>query len=185
MTSRWLAVTAVSLAVIGLPHGAAAEWWPGFAPPPTGKGLDNYANDLVVYDGGLYVCGMFTQAGHTSAHYVARWDGAHWQGFIDGPDYWVWALLPNAGDLWAGGAFQHAVRLALGRETSGPVAFRIYDVMGRLVTRLEARMDGEGNARAAWNGLDAAGRRVTAGVYFVRSEDLAGAPGSMRLVRVE
>jgi hypothetical protein len=59
-------------------------------------------------------------------------------------------------------------------ELTGPagtkVAARIYSASGRLVSTLfEGRLDG-GKERLAWNGTDAAGRRVSSGVYFVRLE---------------
>ena len=58
------------------------------------------------------------------------------------------------------------VRFAL--EASGPVQIRIYDLRGRLVRGLH---DGEmpaGGHRVRWDGTDARGMPVPAGVYLVR-----------------
>ena len=44
----------------------------------------------------------------------------------------------------------------------------IYDLAGRLVRTLERRADGAGEHVLVWDGTDAAGRALTAGVYFAR-----------------
>lgn len=50
---------------------------------------------------------------------------------------------------------------------------QIYDVGGRLVRALDAQPVGNGLARAMWDGRDASGARVAAGLYVYRAE---GAP---------
>lgn len=67
-------------------------------------------------------------------------------------------------------------------ELTGPpgmnVAARIYSASGRLISTLfEGRLDG-GTERVIWNGTDAAGRRVSSGVYFVRLEAAGGVRSS-------
>jgi hypothetical protein len=44
----------------------------------------------------------------------------------------------------------------------------VYDVTGRRVRRLVAGQVPSGYHRAVWTASDEGGRRVTAGVYFVR-----------------
>ena len=50
----------------------------------------------------------------------------------------------------------------------GPVELTVHDVSGRLVRRLESGPRQRGFHAARWNGTDASGRVVPAGVYFVR-----------------
>jgi hypothetical protein len=50
----------------------------------------------------------------------------------------------------------------------GDVTVTVYDVTGRRVRRLVAGQVPSGYHRAVWTGSDEGGRRVTAGVYFVR-----------------
>ena len=71
------------------------------------------------------------------------------------------------------------VEYHLGKSAAG--SLRIFDAAGRLVQRFEVG----GNARGSitWNGRDGSGRRVPAGVYFVRLETAGGAAGR-KLVRV-
>jgi FlgD Ig-like domain/FG-GAP-like repeat/ASPIC and UnbV len=47
----------------------------------------------------------------------------------------------------------------------------VHDVAGRLVRRLRDGTVGAGTSRVVWDGRDGAGRRVAAGVYFVRVTD--------------
>ena len=51
---------------------------------------------------------------------------------------------------------------------AGPVALTVHDASGRLVRRLEGGPRPVGRHVARWNGTDASGRVVPAGVYFVR-----------------
>jgi len=67
---------------------------------------------------------------------------------------------------------------------SGPVALTVHDVSGRLVRRLEAGPRSVGRHDARWDGTDVRGRRVPAGVYFVRlSADGKVMTGRLTLVR--
>jgi hypothetical protein len=60
----------------------------------------------------------------------------------------------------------YAVAEAGGSST--PTQMEIYDVDGRLVTRLVDANLPAGTYRAEWNGCDAFGRPVAAGVYYCR-----------------
>ena len=58
------------------------------------------------------------------------------------------------------------LRFSVGERSKTSLA--IYDVEGRLVRLLADTTLEAGSYRATWNGRDAAGRSVTAGVYFCR-----------------
>ncbi len=51
---------------------------------------------------------------------------------------------------------------------AGPVELRVYGPAGRPVATLLDRRVEAGAGAALWDGTDAAGRRVAAGVYFIR-----------------
>lgn len=64
--------------------------------------------------------------------------------------------------------FSRSTRIAFTIPTKGDVRLDVYDVCGRLVSRL---VDGEtvpGRYEYDWDGLDSRGRRVANGVYFCR-----------------
>lgn len=66
---------------------------------------------------------------------------------------------------------------ALAWRGDGPVSLRVYDVAGRLVRRLvePTAVSGSGpDGVVRWDGTDAAGRPVRAGVYFVELRSAAG-----------
>jgi hypothetical protein len=54
------------------------------------------------------------------------------------------------------------------RDTAGPVEIAVYDIAGRLVRVLHRGDLGSGEQAVPWNGTDASGRPVAAGVYFFR-----------------
>jgi hypothetical protein len=60
------------------------------------------------------------------------------------------------------------IRFALARDAR--LSLRVVDVSGRAVATLADRALTAGEHSAAWDGRDARGTRVAAGVYFVRLE---------------
>jgi len=60
-----------------------------------------------------------------------------------------------------------ATMLARSREGAGG-RMLVFDARGRTVRMLDASPDGAGHARAVWDGNNRRGRRVAAGVYFIR-----------------
>lgn len=72
------------------------------------------------------------------------------------------------------------VRFAVGRSETKEVRIAVYDVTGRLVAQLVREMLEPGWREISWSGLDAQGKRVGAGVYFVRFE--AGEVGETRKI---
>ena len=84
------------------------------------------------------------------------------------------------------GANPFRERAAFRFETARPGAVRlgVYDATGRLVRTLSDSFRAAGEvAVASWDGRDAAGRPVAAGVYLVRLET-AGHVSSLRVVRL-
>jgi len=63
---------------------------------------------------------------------------------------------------------------------AGPVALTVHDVSGRLVRRLESGYRSPGRHEASWNATDDHGRRMPAGIYFLRFS--AGGQASSRRV---
>jgi hypothetical protein len=61
-----------------------------------------------------------------------------------------------------------------------PATVSLYDVRGRLVRRIAQGRYGAGYQTAEWDGLDARGRRVPAGIYFLRAES-AGQTKTLKL----
>ncbi len=82
------------------------------------------------------------------------------------------ATLPQEAVL--AGAYPNPFRLSttLGFTVSrpGPVRLQVYDALGRLVRSLVDEHRGVGAYQVVWDGRDAAGREVPAGVYLVRFE---------------
>ncbi|MDM7916623.1 MAG: S8 family serine peptidase [Candidatus Eisenbacteria bacterium] len=76
---------------------------------------------------------------------------------------------PARGLTAAPNPFRESTSLRFQAPSGGPLRLSIYDVAGRLVRRLEPPAVLEAGPREiAWDGLDQAGRRVGAGIYFVR-----------------
>jgi photosystem II stability/assembly factor-like uncharacterized protein len=63
------------------------------------------------------------------------------------------------------GRGQVTIEMAAARQV--PEHFGIYDVAGRLVSRIEPEV-ASGTARAVWEGVDLAGERVGPGIYFLK-----------------
>ncbi|MGH2570624.1 MAG: FlgD immunoglobulin-like domain containing protein, partial [bacterium] len=57
----------------------------------------------------------------------------------------------------------------LASDRSVDLAIGVYDLAGRLVRRLHDGPVGSGTTPFAWDGRDSEGRRVAAGMYFVRA----------------
>lgn len=86
-------------------------------------------------------------------------------GLEDEPAAPAFALHQNAPNPFARTA---VVRFAL--ATRSDVRISVYDVVGRLVRVLSDRSYAPGEHEVIWDGLDARGREVAAGVYFYAME---------------
>lgn len=58
--------------------GNIISWGGGSDWSSVGNGTNNGIYDLQVYNGELYACGFFNQAGGIPAQYIAKWDGTKW-----------------------------------------------------------------------------------------------------------
>jgi hypothetical protein len=77
--------------------------------------------------------------------------------------------------------FSPSTRIRFNLAGAGPVRLSVYDVAGRLVTRLLDERRRAGEHEADWDGRDARGELVAAGVYFCRLEH-AGASESRPMI---
>ena len=104
-------------------------------------------------------------------------------------------LLAVPGDGPAGGAvprlaagapnpFSRATRLTFTLAHAGPVSLRVFDVRGREVRTLVSETRGAGSHTLTWDGRDARGGGVPAGIYFVRLET-GGRALARRIVRLD
>lgn len=66
--------------------------------------------------------------------------------------------------------FNPMTKIAYRTKISGPLTMKIYSIDGRLVRTLkESEYTAAGTHEVAWNGIDNAGRHVSSGIYFVRT----------------
>jgi hypothetical protein len=66
--------------------------------------------------------------------------------------------------------FNPVTKIAYATKISGPLTMKIYSIDGRLVRTLkESEYTVAGSHEVAWNGIDNAGRHVSSGIYFVRT----------------
>jgi hypothetical protein len=70
------------------------------------------------------------------------------------------------------------IAIEMSAPSERPKAFEIYDVTGRLVSRVRPAVTGD-VARAVWPGRDATGRPVAPGIYYLKE---AGGKHSTKLV---
>ncbi len=77
------------------------------------------------------------------------------------------ALSPNVPNPFDR-ATRISYRVPAGTGTSAPVSLSVYDLAGRRVKDLVDGIQASGEHTAEWDGTDAGGRRVGAGVYFYR-----------------
>lgn len=98
------------------------------------------------------------------------------QGVLDAP-----AVNARVSDLRAApNPFSGASRISFTLTRPGPVTVRVHGVDGREVATLMSGERAAGAHTVQWGGLDAHGRRVSAGVYFVR----VSAPDRTQVMRV-
>jgi hypothetical protein len=86
--------------------------------------------------------------------------------------------------LIAPNPFHEATTVRFELPRAGDADVRVFDVAGRQVRSLWSGSSPSGMRSVAWDGADDAGRRVSAGVYFLRL-DAAGLHEERRVVRME
>jgi len=72
--------------------------------------------------------------------------------------------------------FSSELKIAFSLTTSSEIEIAVYDISGRLVTRLLSGSTQAGRHTLTWKGTDRAGRKVPAGIYFVK---LSGATSAV------
>jgi hypothetical protein len=72
--------------------------------------------------------------------------------------------------------------IPLALEVGGPVRLEVFDVTGRLVAAPHVGPLAAGEHRIPWDGVDASGRRLPAGVYLYRALGEAGGSETRKLV---
>jgi hypothetical protein len=70
-----------------------------------GEGTNGQVYSLAVFNGDLYVGGIFTSAGVSNIAYIAKWDGTSWMAVGSGLNDAVMAMTVYGGSLYAGGYF--------------------------------------------------------------------------------
>ena len=122
----------------------------------------------------LWVGGSFTRAGGQTAMRVATWTGLTHQGRPQRPLRDGVTVTPNPSRPGA----------AIALEVDGGAAeVGIYDLAGRRLRTLNAATDGE-HASAAWDGRDADGKTVPAGIYFARATREGRVIATRRMIRL-
>jgi hypothetical protein len=84
---------------------------------------------------------------------------------ISGPDL----NLPISGGIVSyPNPFNSTTTITLNHSEGGDARIGIYDIQGRLIKELNARISQGGDKKAVWDATDNSGRRVSSGIYFVR-----------------
>lgn len=99
---------------------------------------------------------------------------------VDAPLLTGGTVAPALGRAVPNPAFAGGTSVAFTLPRAGQVTLAVYDLRGRRVAGLIAGPHEAGAHRASWNGLDAGGRRVAPGLYFIAGS-LAGVTRSARV----
>jgi len=79
----------------------------------------------------------------------------------------------------------HSTVVSFRLPEAGPVDLMVYDVGGRRVRAVPARVLAAGEGKIVWDGRDDAGRRVPVGAYFYRLRIAGRAIGAGKVVIVD
>jgi hypothetical protein len=138
------------------------------------KGLYDYASDRLVFFGGISLGGILHDTWSMTFVSVVGVPG-------EGPPAAETGLA-----LAAAGAnpVRESTRLAFTLPRAGAIELALHDAAGRRIRTLAAGPHAAGRHVVAWDVLDAAGRRVPAGVYFARlaASDGSGTAATTKLV---
>ena len=141
--------------------------WNGSGWSPLGDGLSTadpnmpeQVRNLAVFNGELFVTGLFEQAGAVAVHGFAKWDGNSWSyagsGLEPTGDFGVGALLDCGDALLVGGSFETA-----GGVPARGIAFWSGTQWSTLNEPPPTGMDGAVNALTSYNGDLIAGGSFT------------------------
>jgi len=79
--------------------------WDGIEWSSVGGGVSGIVETLASSSDGLYVGGLFSEAGGVSASNIARWDGTNWSVMGDGLNNIVFTIATRGREVFAGGHF--------------------------------------------------------------------------------
>ena len=149
--------------------------WDGRKWDSLGSGMNEPASAILEHDGSLYFGGYCSMAGGKSSFGIARWDG-----LSQAPTAKVLSLSqgrPNP--------FPSLSSFSLSLEREGRIRIAVYDALGREVRILQDDILPAGPHAMGWDGKDASGKAVPAGVYFISAQDQQGASASRKIVRLK
>jgi hypothetical protein len=149
----------------------------------------------VSYDGGITWAGeeRLTSAPGTSvdANVLVRDSIVHlsWCDARNNPDMTIYEVYYKRGDLLTGisepiqnipipdrivnsypNPFNSTTTITFNYSEGGDARIGIYDIQGRLIKELKARISQGGDKKAVWDATSNSGRRVSSGIYFARVE---------------
>src|SRR5262249_51399242 len=133
---------------------------------PLSRQLDAVIATIAPFDHSLYCGGPFIAVGDKSALGIARWDGTTPTAVPDVRD--MSAAPVTTLDPIPVARRGEVVRIGYTIATASHTSLALYDVRGRLVRSLASAVTPPGSFAISWDGRDATGAQVAAGVYFVR-----------------
>lgn len=139
--------------------------------------------------GGAYL--LHGSAGRPTLSPLAGGAYTVWSGFVQAPpagQVGVWEPLP-APERYLSlppvpNPFSSSVAFRVDLPGAGRISVSVYDVAGRLVNRLIDETRTAGRHTVFWDGRDAEGRPVSAGIYLVRAR-AGDRETTHRLVRLQ
>ncbi|MBD3257729.1 hypothetical protein GF377_04795 [candidate division GN15 bacterium] len=114
---------------------------------PMGEIVHGDVNDLVAYDGELWVCGSFAEIGSTTVNYIPKWNGQSWVD-VGGAENLVRQMTVFGDNLFAVGAFEYI---------GGVTCNRVAKLDGEYWQPLGSGLTGDGYTVAVYDGQLAVG----------------------------
>lgn len=152
--------------------------WDGAAWHALGSGLDDDGWALLAQGDDLWVGGEFTLAGPTGSSRIARWTSPSTTSApfaLGASSFSIHPPRPNP--------TQGATSFDFSLRAAANVTIDVFDVRGARVRTLARESLSAGSHTIAWDGRDAGGRPVPAGVYFVKLRE-AGPSAGRKVIMV-
>jgi hypothetical protein len=151
------------LQIDGIQVNHVARWKEG-SWTPLGLGLDNTVWALAAFEGGLYAGGRFMAAGTRHSLSIAQWAPDSEVGTAAPLGY---ATAPSDVSVHPN-PFRDRCWIVFDQPSPSAATVEVFDVMGRRVRALTGAREAGARSTSVWDAADGAGRRVAAGVYFLR-----------------
>lgn len=133
-------------------------------PMGSSQGWYGTAEDVAVYEGSVYVGGLFDEMSTRACSNIAKWTDPQVVAVEDGPPsaegLALFAAKPNP--------FNPRTTLTFALSRGGQVHLAIFDLRGRQVRVLLDAFHTAGTHAITWDGTDARGATVASGVYVAR-----------------